>query len=523
MVTDLPDSFLKHAGWAIRFKETRMNRWFRNLIPTGNWVLAAMAPVLVFVATGLNRNYMVDFWHHLARGRAIVQQGQIVNEDLFTYTIPGEPLQDANWLSQIIYYCLYSLGGLPFVQLVNSLILTATISLLIYHCWKASGSLRLAGFLGAFTFFGLWQVFTIRPQSFSLLLFVILNLVLEGSDRRRWLLFFPPLILGLWANLHGGFPVGFLPIGCFVLAAVWDAAQAHGWRLFRDARMLALATCLAVSVLATLVNPYGWRVYEYIGVISRVAAGRPIMEWLPPGLNHIIGKVWALSLMLVVAAFAWSPRRPSARDLCLVLCFLPLSCSAVRMVAWWLLIIMPILAAQIAAALPAGWLRNPDAEQPSVVAGLFIAMLGLLVLGSTPGMDRYLPLPQMLGRDRRPEDDLEEIAAKLRSLPHDRGRIFSSYEWGEYLSWTLAPDGFTIFMDARIELYKDPVWDDYWAVVNGKDDWQQILDRYQVSYLLLDELDPYQQKGLLPLVKQSRTWQEIGSKDRIRLFARTPK
>lgn len=500
-----------------------MSRWLRCLAPTGNWVLAGLAPALVFVSTGLQRNYMVDFWHHLARGRAIVQQGRIVNEDLFTYTIPGEPLQDANWLSQVIYYGLYTLGGLPLIQLVNSLVLTATISLLIYHCWKASSSLRLAAFLSAFTFFGLWQVFTIRPQSFSLLLFVLLYLVLDEAQRRHWLLLFPPLILALWANLHGGFPVGFLPVACFFLASLWDAFRSYGWRVYRDGWLWSLALCLVATVLATFVNPYGWHVYEYVGVISQVAADRPIMEWQPPGLKFIIGKVWALSLMLVVAAFAWSSRRPSARELCLVLCFLPLSCSAVRMVAWWLLIIMPILAAQIAAALPVSWLRNPDDEQPSVVAGCFAAMLGLLALSSAPRMDRYIPLPQLLGRDRRTEDDLEALAGHLRTLPHEQGRLFSSYEWGEYLSWSLNPDGYLVYMDARIELYPELVWQDYWNVVNGRENWQQVLDRYQVNYLLLDDQDSYQIKGMRPLVESSSTWQEIGREGRAHLYARRQK
>ena len=40
---------------------------------------------------------------------------------------------------------------------------------------------QLASAVGIFTFFGIWQILTIRPQTFSLLLFVILYDVLDQS------------------------------------------------------------------------------------------------------------------------------------------------------------------------------------------------------------------------------------------------------------------------------------------------------------------------------------------------------
>src|SRR4249919_3486370 len=108
-----------------------MARWARHCVPTGAWVLALIAPALVFIATGLQRTYQTDFWHHLARGRIIVTEGHIPDEDRFTYTVPGKHFQDANWLTQVIYYQLFQLGGLELVQTVNSLTLSAMMGLLV--------------------------------------------------------------------------------------------------------------------------------------------------------------------------------------------------------------------------------------------------------------------------------------------------------------------------------------------------------------------------------------------------------
>jgi hypothetical protein len=497
---------------------TATPRWF---IPTGNWVLVLLAPCLVFIATSLQRAYLTDFWHHLARGRAIVTEGRLLNEDRFTFTVHGEPLQDANWLTQIVYYHLFQAGGLGLVQLVNSLVLAAMMAGLVYLCWRASGSLRVAGFLGVFAFLGLWQLLIIRPQSLSLLLFVLLYFALDASERRPWLLIFPPLILGLWANLHGGFPIGFLPIGCFFLAAAWDSLRVSSLGgMIRNSRTWALGLCLAASILATLANPYGWKVYEYIASVSQVAGGRPISEWQAPGTYQVIGKVFIVSILLVIVSFALSRRRPTTRDLVLVLCFLPLACGAMRMIAWWLIISLPIVAAQLAAAVPPQWLQDPEGDRPSFPSGVFCGFFLVLCLASLPGLPPSLSVAHWLGKEQRFEDDVEKIAQSLRGRPADNKRIYCSLEIGEYLGWALQPDGYTVFMDGRIEIIPDPIWADYWALLNARGDWQEILDKWRVNYLVLDESDPTQKVGLVPLVKKSSAWEEIERQGDVILFVR---
>src|SRR6185437_3675233 len=192
----------------------------RLLLPTDRWMRALLAPALVFIATAIDRNYQTDLWHHLARGRAIVTEGRLLNNDCFTYTVSGQPLQDVNWGWQVMAYHLYTLGGLPLVQVANSAILTLMMAVLVALAWRLSGSLIAASAVGVFAFFGLWQLLIIRPQTLSLLLFVILYGVLEGAARRRWLLLLPPLLMAMWVNVHGGFPIGLVLIGCYVLAAV---------------------------------------------------------------------------------------------------------------------------------------------------------------------------------------------------------------------------------------------------------------------------------------------------------------
>src|SRR5581483_3535435 len=249
-------------------REDSMHSTWHRCLPTDTWVRYALVPVLVFIAMASDQSYLADFWHHLARGRAMAEEGRLVDHDLFTFTVPGKPFQDVNWLSQLCYYGLYQWGGLALVQVANALVLALALGLLVHGCHRRVGSSSLAMGLGIIAFLGMWEVLTVRPQTFSLLFFVVEYALLEravaalarGERLNAWLrLGCVPVIVALWANMHGAFPAGLILVGGFLAGRVWEART----NLRHDAALRMLAVCLLVSTLATLVNPYGWDIYRY--------------------------------------------------------------------------------------------------------------------------------------------------------------------------------------------------------------------------------------------------------------------
>jgi len=478
-----------------------------RFLPTNAWLRTAIVPALVFIAMAADCSYLADFWHHLARGRAIVQEGEIIDRDLFTFTVPGRSFQDVNWLSQVIYYKTYQAGGLELVRLVNALTLALTLGWLVAMCLRRSGSLAAAAGTGILMFFGLWQILTVRPQTFSLLLFVLLYDLLDRAAAHPRLLLLAPLVLVLWANLHGAFPAGIMLIGCFALAAVWQ-----GWkegRLLRSRAVWSLGLCLLASLAATLINPYGWRIYEYVGLTSNTAAQRRIDEWVAPGLDTWIGMAWVASLVLMAGLFLLTRlklrRIPASRDVILLACFLPLACGSVRMVAWWLLVCAPMAAQMISALLPQVHDEKQTNETGWGAAAAFTCLVVLCVF-SVPGLQRWNLLLAARLAAPRVEDQLDATHAVLaRQLAE--GHIFSRFEWGEYLTWSFAPD-YRVFMDGRIEIYPDDVWNKYAAVTQGLPEWQEILDNYRVDALLLDR-EYHARTGLLPRVEASSGWKRV--------------
>jgi hypothetical protein len=490
---------------------------------SNNAVRLAYAPVLAFVALATNREYLCDFWHHLARGQAMIQQGSMVDRDLFTFTVAGTPLVDLNWLTQLGYSVLFDRGGLELVQVANAAVVALAMLVVGLHAWRASSSASLAALVALIALAGNWQTLSIRPQSGSLLLFAVIYFALDrfGGEnpskhpvRQFWLLI-PPIAAALWVNLHGAFPLAIVLVGIFLAAALIESWQKAGWRgaLHLPPPARWLSACLALTVLATFLNPYGWTVYQYVGGTSSLAAGRQIDEWVRPQLGTFIGAIWFASLVAGGLVLWHSPRAIAVRDGLLLVPFLLLSAGSVRMIPWWFMIFGPILARSLAAMVPAAWLAG-DREEPSTgnlaVAGALAAVLAL----SLPQAAMLNPLVQ---KQPRIEWQLEQVADELRAAA-PRGRVFTRLEWGEYLGWSLA-GSFPVYMDGRIEIIPDSVWDEYTLVTCGQADWEQILDRHRVDHLVLDSR--YHIKtGLLAAARQSSQWHEASQHGPAILFVR---
>src|SRR5260370_36764951 len=72
----------------------------------------------------------------------------------------------------------------------------------------------------------------------------------------------------LWVNLHGGWLFGTALLGIYTLAAFVDSVRAQkndAFAAIRAAhRARAMAGAWAASVMAPLVNPFGWRLHAHI-------------------------------------------------------------------------------------------------------------------------------------------------------------------------------------------------------------------------------------------------------------------
>ncbi len=125
----------------------------------------------------------------------------------------------------------------------------------------------------------------------------------------RWLWLLVPLFV-IWTNAHGGFVAGFCILAAYLGLRCLELLMAQGRQAWPTIGLLAaLATATG---LATLFNPYGWKLHHWL--LQSLGARRPeILEWLPPELFSPVWPAWWLLVAMFVAATCWCHRR--RRDL----------------------------------------------------------------------------------------------------------------------------------------------------------------------------------------------------------------
>ena len=421
----------------------------------------------------------------------IVAQGHVLHRDPFSFLTQNQVIRDANWLTQVMYWCAFRAGGLELVQVGNALIVALTLLVLIRHAHQKCNSLAAAMLAGAIAFLGLWQMLLIRPQTLSLLLFALLHQQLDGKPKHR-LLILVPAVMALWSNVHGGFAIGLVLIGACCLSEMVDS-----W-LQRRTISAWPVLILALGFAGTLLNPWGIEIYRTSSEIAFRASSRGIEEWLPPTMGSLAGQILFLSSLLIVALSLKTRRKPSIREGCLAICFLPLAFHSTRMIAWWLLAMTPMLADLIAKILTE---KHPARDlRPSWMAAAVMLLLGAEVALSVPWMERYNPVMGTLRSGHRIESDVEAAAAHIPA----KSRVFTRMEWGGRLDCAIGPEN-SVCMDGWIELYSDSQWQEFQIVSAGRPGWQQILDRWQVNCLLLDQ--SYHTR-LLEEVRASGQWEQ---------------
>jgi hypothetical protein len=69
------------------------------------------------------------------------------------------------------------------------------------------------------------------------------------------------------------------------------------------------------------------------------------------------------------------------------------------------------------------------------------------------------------------------------------GNMFNELGWGGYLLHTMWP-GQRVFIDGQTDFYGEPLVREYLQVVELRDDWQGVLDKYHVTWVLYETNSP---------------------------------
>lgn len=420
------------------------------------WLLLLLIGVFILV----DRSAVAtdpDLWWHLRAGDWISDHHTVPWRDSFGRYTYGEPWFDYSWLFDWMVGLLYRFGGLIAIfALTRALIAGCVLALFDIVSQYVSQGYALA--LSFLYLIALFQLETPRPWLFSILLFTLeLRFLLKAQqDNRPWLLVWLVPLFGIWANLHIQFVYGLGVLGLFSLVNSlpkrWPTSEqtsfAKEWWWFG----------FALSTVSTLVNPYGWRIYQVVWSYAVDQPGlRTIQEMRPFSLEAVSDWSAIILLILAVGAIGWSRRLDA------------LSCSLLLVGCWfgfhvgrdiWFLAITSAVAA--ARALREHGHPNPLRWRQILPVVLITACIYAAEIewGSVSATELEHATKQAF-----PVGASSFIADK--NLPEP---LFNTFDWGGYLIWRLPK--MLVSIDGRANLYGSQGIASFMDTLNGHEQWR---------------------------------------------------
>ncbi|MBS1853157.1 MAG: hypothetical protein JST79_19830 [Acidobacteria bacterium] len=436
---------------------------------------------------------------HIRNGERMLATHTLTRVDPFSSLMQGRPWYAWEWLYDLAAGKVHAAMGLNGIVLGTAGLVALTFALVFG--WASQRGVLAALLLLPFAMGASTIHLLARPHVISWLLAVLwfrqLDIYEGGGDKKR-LLWMPPLML-LWVNLHGGFLLGFVLLGLFLMSAgaQWLRAGREEKAVLRN-RVTWLSGTFALCGLASFVNPFGYHlhvhVYHYLS--DRWLMGH-IEEFQSPDFHGLAQRCFVGLLLL--AFFALAVRREELRfSHLLVLLFAVFSglyASRNLPVASLLLVLLiaPVLSEALVAgpvsALLHSWLARLRGFDTRMLAlqrnlrghlwpTLAVAVMGFACLhqgklGSNTWVNahfdpRHLPVGAV--------DYLQARGAYETVLSLDT--------WGGYLIYRRDPLG-KVYVDDRHDLYGAEFLRNYLKIIRGAPDWKSTLDQTRVPLVLI--------------------------------------
>jgi hypothetical protein len=499
--------------------------WFRFLVPSSTDLIFII--LLAAMSGGVLSSRLLGdagIGWHIRNGEQMLSTHAITRTDSFSVTMSGQTWYAWEWLYDLKIAGIHHWLGLNGVVFFTAVIIALTFGLTLRLSIRRGADLLVAAFLLVLSLgVSMIHLFA-RPHVLSWLFTVVWFQILDSwesadsSEGRRRLLYLPALML-LWVNLHGGFVLGLALMSLYLLSGAIsyfrcrDEAQPG-----MASRLRELGIVTALSLLASLINPYGYKLHLHV---YRYLSSRWLMnhidEFLSPNFHGVAQQCFVAILLIMIVGLAVARKKPSLSRV-LVLLFatysglyasrsLPVSSLLLT------LIVAPLWTQALADArdnlgLAQGlqdflsrW-RSLSTRVERLELGfrghlwpITAVVLGWLICAqagrptSHPWMDVHFDVGHF------PVQASNVIVQRDIHEP-----IFAPDSWGGYLIYRLYPQN-KVFVDDRHDLYGEEFLKQYLKAIRLTPDWNGFLEAKKVNWALLPA-----ESSLANMLKETSRW-----------------
>lgn len=374
-----------------------------------------------------------DIWGHMSIGLDMLASRGFLWTDPYSFT-HDQVWVNHEWLWDLTTAAIFQASGLPGL-IVFRAALAATVLAVVERSTRAvPPAIRTAAIvMVGLACIGQWR--STRPQIATLAIYALVI----ADPTALWV----PAVFLLWANVHGGWLFG--------LAAVWCRAT-----FVRTPRALGVAVA---SALATLVNPYGFRLWT--AIVEAMSRGwSDLTEWQPVWRLAAGGDALVLWLLVAAAtATLWTRVRHDVSRWVWVVVALAAAAGSRRLTALaGLTTVVTLLPMWSSRVEPVAVTWTPARRAFAAVA--LAASLAMAMYWVVPTAACFPPLPGW----RTPEPDAVAFLRRVNVT-----RVVPHFDFGEYAIYHLR-DRLRVAIDNRREtVYSDRAVQENQRFMDGRD------------------------------------------------------
>ncbi len=418
-----------------------------------------------------------DFGWHIRNGQIFSTSG-IFYTDPYSYTMSTFPVVSHEWLSEVFIFLVYRDLSFVGLSLIFTLAFFLSIIFLLFVFLKDYKKDFLRKFflfyVGVFILVAsvFLSFFSVRPQVLGWGIWSIFACVLLNERIFKKYKFFLPLLVLIWANIHGSFAVGIVSM-----------SLVFGIRSLRSKKIeWSNILILLTSFLFTFINPFGgalWR--EVISTFSSRILRANIGEW---GSIFVSFNLSILAFLALSIIFIFRYRKKfRLEEIVLFFLLLAQSVTSVKNIPIWAIFSLVIIFKSFyffERDLPKDRGLTSRLKKSGLFFLSFSSVLFLLNFYLNLGNKFILNENTFYPRD----------AVLFLKANEPKGNIFSEYGYGGYLIWKYPSK--KVFVDGRMAIWNfnpdttqtQNAFNDYLKVISGDLDFEKIFEKYNIDAVL---------------------------------------
>ncbi|MFC1667605.1 tetratricopeptide repeat protein [Candidatus Omnitrophota bacterium] len=442
-----------------------------------------MRPLVIFLLFALlfisqiNTIVDIDLWWNLKTGEHIIKNLEIPYVDIFSYTLEKRTWIDHEWLSQVLFYSVFSRFSWLGLNIIKAFLVTLSFFLILLLTAYNRKKIIIPVFFTLISILAFGYRSALRPEIFSYVLLCIFLYILEREKR----LYILPFLQVVWVNLHGYFILGpmlvfFYSIGDFLSGD--------------KARSKKFATLFICVVAACFLNPYFYKGALYpVNILIDIFTVQKLFmqnvhELMMPIRSSFSRYVffWFFAIFSSIT-FIINLRNVKIKHILIFALSFFAAYMAVRNIPIFIFLglgfsLINLNKAPLTRDMPE---RKYYAVSILIICGMIYFFLS----------NRYYQFTNQFGL-RKTESRFSNIfmpsgACDFLDNNKIEGPMFNTLDFGPYIGYRFYPAK-RVFIDTRTDLYRDDFYELYRKAQNYPSHWRALHKKYGFEIVLLRHL-----------------------------------